>query len=196
MKNIIISTKNIDLSKELMDYIHIQSREKILPKIEEDIKIKFLIQKTNTKDYQVDIDIRVENIKIHNCEKNIDLNQCIKNCINEISYKVGRINKKIEKKNYLKNKKQINKFCDDIFINSKNQYLNELDIFSSTPICKNEDEIEFAKYKKLTLKPMTPIEAVLQMNLVNHHFFIFLNADTNEKAVVYKRDDGRYGIIE
>ena len=49
--------------------------------------------------------------------------------------------------------------------------------------------------KRFVLRPMTAEEAILQMNLLNHTFYMFLNADTNETCVVYKRDDGDYGII-
>ena len=49
--------------------------------------------------------------------------------------------------------------------------------------------------KRFALRPMTAEEAILQMNLLNHTFYMFLNADTNETCVVYKRDDGDYGII-
>ena len=44
--------------------------------------------------------------------------------------------------------------------------------------------------KRFALRPMTAEEAILQMNLLNHTFYMFLNADTNETCVVYKRDDG------
>ena len=49
--------------------------------------------------------------------------------------------------------------------------------------------------KRFALRPMTAEEAILQMNLLNHTFYMFMNADTNETCVVYKRDDGDYGII-
>ena len=43
---------------------------------------------------------------------------------------------------------------------------------------------------------MTPEEAVLQLELVGHDFFVFRNADSNEVNVVYRRHDGNYGLIE
>ena len=59
-----------------------------------------------------------------------------------------------------------------------------------------EDEISIAKTKKFVLKPMTPEEAVLQMNLLDHEFFIFLNDQTGNVCAVYKRKAGEYGLIE
>jgi len=52
------------------------------------------------------------------------------------------------------------------------------------------------KVKQFLLKPMSPEEAVLQMELVGHDFFVFTNAETNDTNVVYRRRDGHYGVIE
>lgn len=59
-----------------------------------------------------------------------------------------------------------------------------------------EDEFKIVKVKKYKDKPMSPEEAILQMNLLGHEFYIFTNDETNEKEVVYKRKDGNYGLIE
>lgn len=58
------------------------------------------------------------------------------------------------------------------------------------------DEFEIVKRKRFQMKPMSPEEAVLQMNLLGHSFFVFKNMDTDEMNVVYKRRDGKYAIIE
>ena len=52
------------------------------------------------------------------------------------------------------------------------------------------------KTKQFMVKPMTPEEAALQLELVGHDFFVFTNSETNETAVVYRRRDGNYGLIE
>ena len=49
--------------------------------------------------------------------------------------------------------------------------------------------------KTFVMKPMTPEEAILQMNLIGHEFFLFLNTETDALSVVYKRKDGGYGLI-
>ncbi len=59
-----------------------------------------------------------------------------------------------------------------------------------------EEEIEIGRTKQFVLKPMTPEEAVLQMNLLDHEFFIFLNSLTGNTCVVYKRKEDKYGLIE
>ncbi len=60
----------------------------------------------------------------------------------------------------------------------------------------DEEGPRIVRTKKVTLKPMNVEEAVLQMDLIGHDFFVFLNDDTEEVNVVYKRKDGNYGWIE
>lgn len=64
----------------------------------------------------------------------------------------------------------------------------------SYPIEETVEEI--AKRKKVYLKPMDEEEAITQMELLGHTFFIFRNIDTENVCVVYKRNDGNYGVIE
>ncbi|MCL5734010.1 MAG: ribosome-associated translation inhibitor RaiA [Actinobacteria bacterium] len=52
------------------------------------------------------------------------------------------------------------------------------------------------KTKQFMIKPMTPEEAALQLELVGHDFYVFTNAESQETAVVYRRRDGNYGLIE
>ncbi len=65
-----------------------------------------------------------------------------------------------------------------------------------TPVTLDEAEPQIVKSKQFALKPMTPEEAVLQLELVGHDFFVFENADSCEFNVVYRRRDGKYGLIE
>ena len=59
-----------------------------------------------------------------------------------------------------------------------------------------EEEIEVVRSKTVVLKPETVDEAILQMNLLGHMFYMFRNAETDDICVVYKRNDGGYGLIE
>lgn len=61
---------------------------------------------------------------------------------------------------------------------------------------EEEDDLEIVRTKRFTLKPMDIEEAVLQMNMIGHSFFVFANSDTEEINVVYRRNDGKYGLIE
>jgi putative sigma-54 modulation protein len=59
-----------------------------------------------------------------------------------------------------------------------------------------EDEAVIVKTKQFNMKPMGEEEAALQLELIGHDFFVFVNADSDEVNVIYKRRDGNYGVIE
>lgn len=72
--------------------------------------------------------------------------------------------------------------------------VDEVSTFVPDP---EEEDYQIVRTKKFPLKPMTVEEAILQMNLLEHAFFAFRNEDADGAfAVVYKRNDGGYGIIE
>ena len=61
---------------------------------------------------------------------------------------------------------------------------------------EEESEEKIVKRKKIEVKPMDEEEAILQMELLGHEFYLYKDIETGEPAVIYKRKDGDYGIIE
>ena len=61
---------------------------------------------------------------------------------------------------------------------------------------QDEEEPKVVKTKRFPLKPMDLEEAILQMNLLGHDFFVFANAETETVNVLYRRKDGNYGLID
>lgn len=61
---------------------------------------------------------------------------------------------------------------------------------------KGSEEQKIVKVKQFYVKPMPPQEATLQMDLLGHDFFVFLNSESEEVNVIYRRKDGNYGLIE
>lgn len=59
-----------------------------------------------------------------------------------------------------------------------------------------EEEINIIRSKRFGMKPMTPEDACIQMELLGHSFYVFRNSDTDEVNVVYKRKGNTYGLIE
>ena len=97
---------------------------------------------------------------------------------------VDKLERQIRKnKTKLQSKKMKENFSKDFMLDSIEKIDEE-----------NEDKI--VKRKKIEVKPMSEEEAILQMELLEHQFYIFRDADTNNVAVVYKRNEGNYGIIE
>ena len=84
-------------------------------------------------------------------------------------------------KNKLIDKKQSAQAFSSLFLNEEYE---------------SDDEIKIVKLKKFAVKPMDPEEACVQMELLGHSFYVFLNAETEEVNVVYKRKNGTYGLIE
>jgi len=65
----------------------------------------------------------------------------------------------------------------------------------AAPEATSEDDLDLVRTKRFPLKPMTVEEALLQMNLLGHDFFVFREAGREEIAVVYRRRHGGYGLI-
>lgn len=95
-------------------------------------------------------------------------------------------------------KKQIRKYKTKIEKSLKQQAV-EVPNFDYDDGYDDEDEeteFEIVKTKTIPVKPMSSDEAILQMNLLGHEFFAYRNAETDNIDIVYKRKDGRYGLIE
>ena len=61
---------------------------------------------------------------------------------------------------------------------------------------ENNGQLEIVRTKRISLKPMDSEEAVLQMSMLGHNFFIFEDSETNGTSIVYRRKDGKFGLIE
>ncbi len=88
------------------------------------------------------------------------------------------------------------------YLKDKGQSQNDMD-FSNFSFSVDEPQEAAAsdapvieKVKKIPVHPMSPTEAVMQMELVGHAFFMFQNADTGDINVVYKRKESDYGLLE
>ncbi|WP_100405441.1 ribosome hibernation-promoting factor, HPF/YfiA family [Bacillus solitudinis] len=76
----------------------------------------------------------------------------------------------------------------------KYMFKNELEPIEEEGV--SSDELEVVRTKRFNLKPMDAEEAILQMDMLGHSFFVFSNAVGGDTNVVYRRKDGRYGLIE
>ena len=90
---------------------------------------------------------------------------------------------------------QVSKYKKKLYKKHKD---NKAIVFEDVPDTVDEisDSLEIVRRKKFELLPMTEDEAILQMELIGHSFFVFLNMDTDSIGVVYKRNDGKYGLLE
>ncbi len=70
------------------------------------------------------------------------------------------------------------------------------DMTISDSVDEEETDFNIKIVKTFEMRPMSPSEAILHMNLLGHKFYMFSNAENGKMSVAYKRDDGDYGIIE
>lgn len=70
--------------------------------------------------------------------------------------------------------------------------------FKEVSVSVEDEQVDYdvVKHKSFVLRPMDVEEAILQMNMLGHNFFVFLNAETGSTNVVYKRDEGNYSVLE
>lgn len=95
--------------------------------------------------------------------------------------------------------KQIKKYKGKVYNNLNNKAHGLSPEAFELPAEGIEEEAEepsIVKTKQFAVKPMTPEEATLQMELLGHDFFVFTNSETEELNVVYRRKDDNYGLIE
>ena len=93
--------------------------------------------------------------------------------------------------------KQVNKFKNKLKDKHRISAANHFTpAFLEEAETKNEDGIKIDKTKTFAIKPMSAEEAVLQMELVGHNFFVYFDSESEDVNVVYKRKNGTYGLIE
>jgi len=91
--------------------------------------------------------------------------------------------------------KQIKKYKTKIDKKLKNGSIKDLQLPQEN-LETGYEEPKIVRTKRFAIKPMPVEEAILQMNLIGHNFFVFRNSETDMVNVVYQRKDGNYGLIE
>ncbi|GEO68993.1 ribosome hibernation-promoting factor, HPF/YfiA family [Levilactobacillus acidifarinae] len=96
--------------------------------------------------------------------------------------------------------RQIRKYKTKVNRKSREKGYKNLDFApNATPDDEPKTEgsdLQVVRTKRVSLKPMDNEEAILQMDMLGHDFFIYQDAETNGTSIVYRRNDGRYGLIE
>lgn len=170
---ITIKAKNTQVTEPLTDYIN-----KRFAKLE-----KYFVD----ADLNATVTLVVEK-GLHRTEAMIPLSRYILRAEEETNDMYASIDGVVDKL-----ERQIRKYKTKINRKSKVQTINEIP--SDTPAVV-EEEGKVIKTKTFVVKPMDEEEAIMQMELLEHDFFVFLNADTNSINVVYKRKDNQYGLIQ
>lgn len=105
-----------------------------------------------------------------------DMNVCLDKVVSKLFTQITRYKKKIEK-------------------NHRHVPLN-YDQVPDTTDAEEVQDLAPIRIKRFEITPMTAEEAILQMEMLEHNFFVFMNSDNGKVDVVYKRNDGAYGLID
>lgn len=167
--------KNIEITDGIKEYA-----EKRFQKLDKYFDKEFEVNATLSvqKDmHKIDVILPLSGFVIKGEDRTRDMYSTIDNVVDKIERQIRKYKTRINRKGRL--------------IDAKDQYV---------PVSE-EKELDMGipnivKTKKFPVKPMNKEEAVLQFGLLDHSFFVFLNSETDEVNVLYKRNDGQYGLIE
>lgn len=182
----IIKGRNIQLDEEIRNYVERKIKNKITKILDKIIKleVKFIFEKNPriNLNNQIEVTVFTGGAVIRATDTGTDLFEA-----------VDKVNRKLERQVKKYREKLINK-------GRKSSNLKELEGLKTdrqqTKSIESKVREAIVKTKTFTLKPITPEEAVLQMDLLGHDFFVFINSETDRTAVVYRRKDKNYGLIE
>ncbi|MGN0447291.1 MAG: ribosome hibernation-promoting factor, HPF/YfiA family [Acutalibacteraceae bacterium] len=150
--------------------------EKRLKKVEKffgsdaEVKITATVEKN---EQIVEVTIFYEGIIYRSQERAANMNDALDRCADSIVRQIRKNKTKVEKK--LKK--------------------GAFEAFESIEDFEPEDDYDVVRSKEISLKPQSVDEAILQMNLLDHQFYVFLNSENDKICVVYARKDGGYGLI-
>ncbi|GAV22831.1 ribosome hibernation-promoting factor, HPF/YfiA family [Carboxydothermus pertinax] len=173
--NVQVRGKNIEVTPALKEYAEkrLTKLEKYLPKIDL-VHVTLLVEGDLHK---AEVTIPVAGYLLRGEEESPDMYSSIDLVVEKLEKQAKKYKEKLNAR----------------FKNNKNYTTDNSNVITGE---EQDNEVKIVKSKRFAIKPMSPEEAAMQMELLGHSFFVFTNADTDEINVVYKRRDGKYGLIE
>ena len=170
---VVITCKNLTANDHLKDTIE-KKFDKLGKYFSKDIVANIMLSHERGKS-RLEATINAKGTIFRAEETNEDVYTCVDKVIDKLSSQMSRFKTKLQRKH--KDQKEI--------------------MFAEVPdIPEEAEEMKIVRTKKFDLLPMSAEEAILQMELLEHNFYVFLNMETDSVSVVYKRNDGAYGLLE
>ncbi|KRM93451.1 ribosomal subunit interface protein [Lentilactobacillus senioris DSM 24302 = JCM 17472] len=179
-----IRGENIEVTQAIRDYV-----EKRISKLEKffdnDIQASAHVNLKVYPDKQakVEVTIPLPYMTLRAEEVSNDLYASVDLVTDKLERQIRKYKTKVNRKSREKGYKKLDFAAADLVAD-----LEEQD--------EPESQFEVVRTKRLSLKPMDNEEAILQMNMLGHDFFIYEDANSEGIDIVYRRNDGRYGLIE
>ena len=170
--------ENLEITQPIREYVEnkVSKLEKYFAdSLEANVYANAKVYKNNKK--KIEITVPLKGVTLRAEETNEDLYAAVDLAVDKLERQMRKHKTKINRKSREKG--------FDI-------------VLPPLPEAPEEEEtgLEIVRTKRIDLKPMDSEEAVLQMNMLGHNFFIYQDAETNETNIVYRRKDGKYGLIE
>jgi putative sigma-54 modulation protein len=169
---VIITSKNINASDHLKETIE-KKLEKLGKYFSDDIGVHVMLSAEKNRQ-KIEATIQVRGMIFRAEETTNDLYDGVDRISEKLAAQMSRFKTKIQRKH-----KDNREFS-----------------FTDWPEPEGSDELKVVKKKTFQLTPMTVDEAIVQMEMLEHTFFVFLNTETDTVNVVYKREDLDYGLLE
>ena len=172
MMEILVRGNKIDITDAMKDYVKEKLSKLEKYTLDDNIRATVLVKVRNYTQ-KVEVTIPLKTLMLRAEEESEDFYSAVDLVVNKLERQIRKNKTKLKKKE----KSGVKEFnIDDI-----------IDL---------SEEKEVVKRKKIEIKPMNLDEAILQMELLGHNFYMYKDSETNSSALVYKRHDGGYGVIE
>lgn len=172
-----IRGKNLEITDALKDYT--TKRLSKLEKYIDDVKEAQIALSVEGDGHKVEVTIPLNGVLLRGEEASDDMYSSIDLVVEKLE-------------------KQIEKYKTRLYRNNRGAGLKKAWAEEARQELENTtvENFKIVRTKRFALKPMDEEEAIMQMNLLGHNFFVFFNTGSEEVNVVYKRKDGNYGLIE
>ncbi|MCM3410156.1 MULTISPECIES: ribosome hibernation-promoting factor, HPF/YfiA family [Bacillaceae] len=174
--------ENIEITPALREYA-----EKKIGKLERyfeesvDANVNINLKYYNEQESKIEVTIPMTDLVLRAEENHQDMYAAIDLVVNKLERQIRKHKTKVNRK--------LREQGAPKFVFSNYQPENEVQE-------EVDEQEEVVRTKRFNLKPMDSEEAILQMDMLGHNFFVYTDAKTNKTNVVYKRKDGKYGLIE
>lgn len=178
-----IRGENLEVTGAIRDYV-----ERKISKLERyfdtpptsDVHVNLSVY---NDEQRIEVTIPMTNLLLRAEEQHIDLYAAIDLVVDKLERQIRKYKTKVNRKFRQKG--------------SPKHVFAEMEKEANAQVAQaSEDDIDIVRTKRFNLKPMDSEEAVMQMDMLGHAFYVFTNALSGDTNVVYRRKDGRYGLIE
>lgn len=137
----------------------------------------------NDKQTKVEVTIPMKNLTLRAEERHDDMYAAVDLIVDKLERQIRKYKTRVNRK--FREREGVASFFASTNKTSNNE-----------PVHDHEEEFSVVRTKRFDLKPMDEEEAILQMNMLGHNFFVYTDAESEDTNIVYKRRDGKYGLIE